>query len=134
MRDRGVRRTALGFAGSGDQKHLALADEIGVAKIGIGVGDAGPGSAAVQLGLSDVPERLALADGVLCWGAGSSDGSWNDNLRTDFKEIRIAKTGIEGEQFLPTSAVAEVRRGKLPKGVAGLNSDHDEFPEGGRGR
>ena len=94
---------------------MAFTDDVGVGEIRIRMSDAGPGSAAVQLRLSDAPECVALADGVLRWGVWRGHGGWNDNLRTDFEETGIAKTGIQREQLLPATSVAEESGGELPE-------------------
>jgi len=39
----------------------------------------------------------------------------NENLRTYFEEIRIAKTGIKREQLLPAVTVAESSGRELPE-------------------
>src|SRR5579864_402404 len=118
----------LRFAEGGDQKRLAFVNKIRVAKLRIGLGDAGPGSAVTQLRLSDGPERVAVTDGVLHGSSRRSDGRWHNNLRTYRKKVGIAKTGIQSEQFLPPASIAESRSSKLPKRVAGLDSDDHVFP------
>ncbi|OLC97887.1 MAG: hypothetical protein AUH86_06590 [Acidobacteria bacterium 13_1_40CM_4_58_4] len=55
----------LARAGGGEEQHLALVDEIGVADGGIGAGDAGPEGPVAQMRLRDSPERVAVARGVL---------------------------------------------------------------------
>ena len=53
----------LGRARSGDGEDLAGAEAIGVAQLGIGLGDARPGSAAAQAGSGELPERIAALNG-----------------------------------------------------------------------
>lgn len=43
---------------------MALVNEVGIAEIGVGVGDRGPGCAVAELRLRDGPQRFAAADGV----------------------------------------------------------------------
>ena len=105
---------------------MAFANEVGVAEIRIRVGDAGPGIAVPKLRFGNEPEGVALADGVLRGSARRSDRSRNDNLRAYLEEIRIAKTGIERQQFLPAASVAKPCGGKLPERIAGLDSDDGE--------
>ena len=92
------------------------------------MGDAGPRCPAMQLRLCDGPECVAVVDGVLRGSTRRSDGSGNDNLRTDFEKVGITKSGIEREQFLPAVSVAEACGCELPKGVTGLDDDDGEFP------
>jgi len=53
----------LGWTGCGEDQDLAGAEAIGVAQLGIGLGDAGPGGAAAQLRSGDFPESVAALDG-----------------------------------------------------------------------
>jgi len=81
----------------------------------------------MQLRLCDGPECVAVVDGVLRGSTRRSDGSGNDNLRTDFEKVGITKSGIEREQFLPAVSVAEACGCELPKGIAGLDGDDRQF-------
>lgn len=98
-------------------------DEVGVAEIGIGLSDAGPGTAVMQLRLRDGPERVAVAHRVLRRSARRGERSGHDNLRTNWEEVGIAKTWIERKQLLPATSVAESRRGELPERIARLDDD-----------
>jgi len=51
------------LAGSGEDEDLAGAKAIGVAQLGIGLGDTWPGGAAAQLGSGEFPEGIAAVDG-----------------------------------------------------------------------
>ena len=106
---------------------MAFVDEVSVAEVRSCMSDAGPCGAAMQLCLRDGPERVAGTDGVLRGSTRRSDGSGNDNLRTDFEKVGIAKTGIESEEFLPAAAITESRNSKLPKRVTGLDGDDGQF-------
>jgi len=106
---------------------LTFVNEIDVGKIRICLGDAGPRCPAMQLRLCDGPERVAVVDGVLRGSTRRSDGSGNDNLRTDFEKVGITKSGIKREQFLPAVSVAEACGRELPKGIAGLDGDDRQF-------
>lgn len=120
-------RPVLRQTRGGEEKHLAFVDKVGVAHIWIRLGDARPRRAMAKLHFCDGPERVALADGVLRGSAWRSDRSWNDNLRAYWKNVGIAKIGIQGQQFLPAASVAEPRGCKLPECVARLHGDDREF-------
>lgn len=122
----------LRLTGRRDEEYLALVDEVSVAKFRIGLGDARPGSAVMQLRLRDGPDRVAVADGVLHGSVQGSDGSRKKKLRPGSNQVWIANFRIESEQFLPAVPVAKARRGELPERVAGLDSDDRVFPRGGR--
>ena len=102
---------------------MAFVDQVGIAEVRICMSDAGPCGAVMQLCLRDGPERVAGTDGVLRGSTRRSDGSGNDNLRTDFEKVGIAKTGIESEQFLPAASIAESRSSKLPECVSRFDGD-----------
>jgi hypothetical protein len=53
----------MASAGNGDGENLTGVEAIGIAQLGIGLGDARPGSAAAQLGSGDFPEGVAALDG-----------------------------------------------------------------------
>ena len=60
-----ARNRALAETGGGKEKGLALVNEVGIAEIGVGGGDAGPGCAMAELRLRDGPQQFAAADLVL---------------------------------------------------------------------
>ena len=64
---------------------MALVNEVGVAEIGVGVRDAGPGWAMAELGLRDGPERFAVAHAVLRWRVRRSRRSRDDHWRADLE-------------------------------------------------
>ena len=63
MRDECRSRREMARAGSGKDEDLAGAEEIGVAQLGISLGDAGPCGAAAQVRSGELPERIAAVDG-----------------------------------------------------------------------
>lgn len=93
--------------GGREAQHLAFVNEAGIAQIRVSMRDAGPGRAAMQLHLRDGPERIAVTDRVFRGSWRRSGRSRYNDLRTYLKHIRVAKTGIESEQFLPAASVAE---------------------------
>ena len=58
----GIAPVRLWFATQGDEEFLVLIDVVGVGDGGIGGGEAGPGRGSAQMGLREVPQRVALAD------------------------------------------------------------------------
>ena len=69
---------SLRQTGGREEKHLAFVDQVGVAEVLISMGDASPSGAAMQLCLSNGPERVAVANGVLCGGPRSDRRRHND--------------------------------------------------------
>lgn len=63
LRDECGSAREMARAGSGKDEDLAGAEEIGVAQLGISLGDAGPGGATAQVGSGELPERIAAVDG-----------------------------------------------------------------------
>lgn len=106
---------------------MAFVDKLSVAQNWILLGDARPVRAMTKLRFCDDPKCVAVTDGVFC---GSQRRSDRDRRRhndsgTYLKNVGIAKTGIQREQFLPAASVAEPRGRELPECVAGLDGDDD---------
>ena len=114
----------LGRTGCGKDQDLAGAEAIGVAQLGIGLGDAGPGGAAAQLRSGNFPESVAALDGD-AWGlrAGTKIGSGDDQQHAGLDVIWIGDGWIRGEKFVPAGAAAEMAAREFPERVAGQDAD-----------
>jgi hypothetical protein len=103
-------------AGSGEDEDLAGAEEVGVAQLGIGLGDARPGCAAAQLRSGEFPERIAAVDGN-AWGlhAGTEHSCGDNQQGAGLDVIWIGDVGIGCEEFIPAGAAAEMAAREFPE-------------------
>ncbi len=104
----------LARAGGGQEEHLALVDEVGVADGRIGAGDAQPEGGVAELTLRDGPECVAAAHSALGGGAKRGDGGGKNNRGADFDEIGIAHAWINFDAQRPRGRGCP-RRGHGPK-------------------
>jgi hypothetical protein len=111
-------------AGRGEDEDLAWAEEVGVAQLRIGLGDARPGNATAQLRSGEFPERIAAVDGD-AWGlhAGTEHGCGDNQQGAGLDVVWIGDLGIGREEFVPAGAAAEMAAREFPEGIAGLDAD-----------
>ena len=103
---------------------MAGAKEIGVAQLGIGLGDARPGGGAAELRSGDFPEGVAALDGDAGGlHAGTKFGCGDNQHGAGLEMKRIGNRRIGGEEIIPTGAAAQMAAGELPERVAGLDAD-----------
>ena len=103
---------------------MAGAEEIGVAQLGIRLGDAGPGGGAAEMRSGDFPERVTAVDGGAGGlHAGTKFGCGDNQHGAGLEMEWIGNRGIGGEEVAPAGAAAEMAAGKFPERVAGLDAD-----------
>jgi len=114
----------LAGAGGGEDQELAGAQEIGVAQLGVGLGDARPGGGAAEVRSGELPERVAAVDGDAGGlHAGTKLGCGDNEHGAGLEMEGIGDRGVGGEEIAPARAAAEMAAGEFPEGVAGLDAD-----------
>jgi len=110
---------------------LAFVDAVGVAEGRVAGCEAVPGGGTAQIGLCQGPERVTLADLNGCNSVGlRAQADYRGYGRVGKLElgagadlIGVGDARIDGEEFMPAIAAAEILLCQLPEGIAGPDAD-----------
>jgi hypothetical protein len=104
-----LKTCGLRLAGAvgGEDQELAGAELVGVAQLGIGLGEAGPGGAGTELRSGDFPERVAALDGDAGGLHARTKIGCGENQQGAGLDVRwIGNCWIRGEEIAPAGAGA----------------------------
>ena len=97
---------------------MAFVDEVCIVDGRIRVSDAGPVGGVTELGLRDLRQRVALANGNFCRRPERRDYRRQVDLGARHDVIGVNDARIEGEQVVPAETFAEVLLREFPEGVS----------------
>ena len=111
------------FAGGRNQQFLAFVDPVGVRDLRIGFRDALPVGGAAVLRLGDFRQRVAFLnrDSHICLQFAALGR--HNNLGSRGNPAGINQARVDGQQFRPTRATAQVFFRQLPERIARLQSN-----------